>query len=811
MGPEVPGQLAVWLALVLNLLAGGAFALAARGRESVRSLANRAYYAFTLITTLAVADLFYLFFSHNYAFKYVYEYSESTQPFFYILSAFWGGQEGTYLLWVFLSALCGFLILRRGGRYRDHAMAFFSLVNLFFLFLLIKASPFALLPAPALDGLGLNPLLRDPWMVIHPPVIFVGYAFTGVPFALAMAALARNDYSDWVRRAFPWVAASAFFLGAGNILGGYWAYKTLGWGGYWAWDPVENSSLVPWIISLGLLHGLIIERRSGALRKTNLLTSAFLFLLVVYGTFLTRSGVLSDFSVHSFADMGINVNLIGFMAFFVLLSLAMFFFRARSIKSAPLDYNYFGKEFSLFASVTVLFLFGLIVLFWSSLPILSGWFSDEPRAAEIATYNDFAVPLSIIMAFLLTVGPLATYGGHRLRPRDPKLIAVVILMIAVPVGWTLLRIIEPVYNLAGTGTEWSDLKDAILSSIFTSATFMVYLATLVVGAILIYLINPAFRKPLIPGLAAFVLTLLIAPLAGVTDYLILLFYATAAMAAVSNLIYLAGYIPDRIKFIGAPLTHFGFGVMLIGVMASSAFDSSERLVIPQGQTAKSEAYNITVGYNGMKHDLDHPNNELLLTLDDGSGPNEIRPELYYSRRMNGVMRQPYISRTLAHDLYLAPQQVVESEQAGGLALQKGEAKQQGDLTFTFQDFEVGGHEEMGAESMSVTARIEVARGDEVQTISPRIVQGGTGLTHEPAEFSLGGQKYQADILQVMADQGVVVLDIPGLLPQLKPARLILDISKKPMISLVWIGTTLILLGSLASVYRRRSELVQTND
>jgi len=759
LGPEVPGQLAIWLALVLNLLAGGAFALAARGRESVRSLANRAYYAFALITTLAVADLFYLFFSHNYAFKYVYEYSESTQPFFYILSAFWGGQEGTYLLWLFLSALCGFLILRRGGQYRDHAMVFFSLVNLFFLFLLVKASPFALLPAQALDGLGLNPLLRDPWMVIHPPVIFVGYALTGVPFALAMAALARNDYSDWVRRAFPWVAASAFFLGAGNILGGYWAYKTLGWGGYWAWDPVENSSLVPWIISLGLLHGLIIERHSSALRKTNLLTSAFLFLLVVYGTFLTRSGVLSDFSVHSFADMGINVNLIGFMAFFVLLSLAMFFFRARSIKSAPLNYNYYGKEFSLFASVAVLFLFGLIVLFWSSLPILSGWFSDEPRAAEIATYNDFAVPLSIIMAFLLTVGPLVKYNGFKLQGGLKK--AGLTLAICAAVGFGLFY--------------------------FTLSTSLIFavIFTLILGGAVAYLFNPGFRKPLIPALAMFLITIVVSLLQGVTDHMILLFYATAAMAAVSNLIYLAGYIPDRVKFIGAPLTHFGFGVMLIGVMASSAFDSSERLVIPQGQTAKSEAYNITVGYNGMKHDLDHPNNELLLTLDTGSGPNEIRPELYYSQRMNGIMRQPYISRTLAHDLYLAPQQVVESEQAGGLALQKGEAKQQGDLTFTFQDFELGGHEEMGAESMSVAARIEVAHGDEVQTISPRLVQGGAGLSHEPAEFSLGGQQYQADILQIMADQGVVVLDIPGLLPQLKPARLILDISKKPMISVRW--------------------------
>ena len=420
----------------MNLVAGAAFLLTARGRRAARSLAVRSYYAFTLFTTLAVIYLFYLFFSDNFAFRYVYEYSESSQPFFYVLSAFWGGQEGTYLLWLFLSALGGFLILRRGGNYRDCGLAFYSLVNLFFLFLLIKASPFVRLDFVPPDGLGLNPLLRDPWMVIHPPVIFVGYALAGVPFALAMAALARNDYSEWARRAFPWVGATAFFLGAGNVLGGYWAYKTLGWGGYWSWDPVENSSLVPWMISLALLHGLIVERRSGALRKTNLLLAAFLFLLVVYGTFLTRSGVLSDFSVHSFTDLGINVNLIRFMAFFALLSITMLLARARSIRSTPLDYNYFGKEFTLLVSLVVLLIFGLVVLFWSSLPILSGWFSDQPRAPGIATYNSFAIPLAIIMAFLLAVAPQVKYTGFRLQGNLKKI--AIILPISALVGFGFL-------------------------------------------------------------------------------------------------------------------------------------------------------------------------------------------------------------------------------------------------------------------------------------------------------------------------------------------------------------------------------------
>jgi len=770
----------------MNLLSGGAFFLAARGKEHFRSLAVRAYNAFVFLTTLAVLDLFYLFFSHNYAFKYIYEYSERSQPFFYILSAFWGGQEGTYLLWLFLCALWGLLILRRGGAYTNYGMAVYSLANLFLLFLLIKLSPFALLPTPALDGLGLNPLLRDPWMVIHPPIIFIGYAATAVPFAIVLAAMIKNDYSDWVTRVFPWVATAALFLGMGNVMGGYWAYKTLGWGGYWAWDPVENTSLVPWVISLALLHGLIIERRTGALRRSNLLLSVFLFMLVVYGTFLTRSGVLADFSVHSFTDLGINVNLIGFMAFFTVLSLGLFLYRARGIQSAPIDYNYFGKEFSLVASTAVLFVFGLIVLFWSSLPILSGWFSKEPRAAEIATYNSFAIPLSTIMAFLLTLSPLVRFNGFQLKAGVKK--CLIVFAVVALIGFGLFYLI-----------------------FHTSLVFTV-LFILIVTGMTAYLFNPEFRRPLIPALALFVVALIVALLAGVRDHMMLLFYATAAMSIVPNLMLLAGYLPNRIKFAGAPLTHFGFGLTLIGVMASSAYQTTERLVIEQGTPVASQTYNFTIAYDGMMYDIDHPNNQLLMSMDDGSGPEEIHPELYYSKRMDGIMRKPYISRSLDYDIYLSPLQVDEGKESPGLVLKKGESIQQGGYTFTLRGFEMGGHEQMGGSGMSVAAVIDVADSTQTTTIRPKVVQGGgeestADILPESVALDLGGQTYQVSISQVMADQGAVALDIPGLASDSKPPKLILDITKKPLIILVWIGTTLILLGSLITVYRRRGDLV----
>jgi len=787
MGYEVPGELAVWFALVTNVLAGISFLLAARGKAAFETLAHRSYHLFVIFASLAVAYLLYLFFSNNFAFKYVYEYSRSAESFLYVLSGLWGGQEGTYLLWLFMNALCGYLILRWAAQYKDYAMAVFSLVNLFFLLILVKLSPFAQLPVPASDGLGLNPLLRDPWMVIHPPVIFAGYAVAAVPFAIAMAALIRHEYTGWVNRVFPWVALSALLIGAGNVLGGYWAYKTLGWGGYWAWDPVENSSFVPWVIALALLHGLIIERRGGGLRRINLLLSAFVFLLVVYGTFLTRSGVLEEFSVHSFTDLGVNVFLVGFMILFTAMTVLLFILRARGIPSAPVDLSYFGREFAMLAALTVLLAFGVIVLFWSSLPILTSTFTAEPRAADIATYNTFALPLAIIMAFLLTSSPYLKFTAYRLPFAGGKV--ALALAAAAVVGFGLF------YFLLSTGLTFS------------------ILFTLVVGGMLVYLFKSDLRKSLLPALAVFLITIGVAAAFGVSDYLYLLFFATAAMAATANVISLAEFLPCRWKLMGGEVTHFGFGLMLIGVLASSALGSSEKLVIGRGQSAEADSYGLTVQYLGMVNDLEHPNNELILTLDQGAGPDEIHPQLYFSERMGGIMRKPFIERSLLYDLYLAPEDVQAGGNTNGLTLKKGEARRIGDIKVSFSDFEMGGHMDPRTSGMRVLARVDVEYEGTVSTITPVVVhtEDSTGrptVISEPARFVVADQEYSMSIERILADEGAVILSIPGLLPDTPADRLVLDVSRKPGINLVWLGTTLILLGCLISVIRRREELVK---
>lgn len=777
---QAPGGLLIWFAFATNLVAGFAFFLVARGKASFEPLARRSYHLFTASAVLASAWLYVLFFTHNYAFKYVYEYSERSQPLFYIISAFWGGQEGTYLLWLLFNALFGYLILKKGGQYRYWGMAVFAVVNLFFLTLLVRLSPFAYLDHFEPDGAGLNPLLRDPWMVIHPPVMFIGYAAAALPFVIAIAALIKNDYTHWVKTAFPWVAVAALSLGAGNILGGFWAYKTLGWGGYWGWDPVENSSLVPWVISLALLHGMIIERRTSGLRKTNVLLASFLFLLVIYGTFLTRSGVLSDFSVHSFADLGINGLLVGFLTFFVAATALIFGFRARQIKSAPISYCMYNREFLLFAGLVTLLLFGLVVLFWMSLPILTSFFSENPRAADIATYNAFAQPMAVLIALLLVMSPFSNFADDQIPGWKKRAYIIAGMAIVVGVGLALLADRE-VGVTAVTGA-------------------------LVATGLGLALLRASWMKSLVPALAGGILTLVISFVVGVRQPLHLMFFSLAAMAVVTNLQSMIPFLLSNWRLAGGHLTHFGFAVMIIGVLASSVFSSNEKIVLAKGEAKPTGE--LTISYEGLAGAIETPNNELNLTIVSGGDTTFGRPQLYFSERMGGLMKKPFIRRSLLSDMYFSPEDVKRPTNEP-LELKKGEKRSLPGFDLTFTGFEMGQHSG-GGNSLQVSALITAEiNGSTVQLAPARIHQTGADgrqlVSGICDSILLNGSWHHVDITSIHADQGSVGIAIPGVTDARSTESLILDVSKKPLINFVWGGAILIMLGTGLSFLRRRQE------
>jgi len=253
-----------------------------------------------------------------------------------------------------------------------------------------------------IDGKGLNPQLLNFWMQIHPPILFSGFAMATVPFSFAIAALMKNDYKDWVKQAFPWMLAGMGVLGLGIMLGGYWAYEMLGWGGYWAWDPVENSSLIPWLVGVAGIHTLLVQKRSqvhggiGKYAKTNLMLCVLTYVLVLYSTFLTRSGVLGDASVHSFVDPGMIVYLflVLFIGTFTLLGFGMIAFRWKTLNENIKDEeSILSRELALFTAMIVLIASAIIVLVGTSAPIFG-------KSVDTYFYNEMHLPLAIIIMFL---------------------------------------------------------------------------------------------------------------------------------------------------------------------------------------------------------------------------------------------------------------------------------------------------------------------------------------------------------------------------------------------------------------------------
>jgi len=767
------GNLAVLLILAMILLSSGAFFITAIGRKNLFRLGVRAYYFQIVFSTLALAYLWYLFFGHNFTIAYVYGYSSSDLSFFYLLSALWAGQEGTYLLWLFFSSLIGLIILHRGGRYKTWGMFFYSLVNLFLLAMLLTVSPFKPLDFIAVEGAGLNPLLQDPWMVIHPPVMFIAYAIAGLPFAIVMAAMIKKDYSEWLAICFPYIQITALTLGIANVLGGFWAYKTLGWGGYWSWDPVENTSFIPWVISLSLIHSALIEKKSGALRRSNLLLTVLVFLLVIYGTFLTRSGVLADFSVHSFVDLGVNIVLISFILLFVILALGVFLFsRSVDIVGKPLNYNVFSKDFIMYTGMVLLFVFGVVVLFWSSLPLITGYLMANPAAAEISTYNAFAFPLTILLCLVLTLAPFHAGQGLSMTEKKPRALMILALSVIFSLSLYLFMSVDLVMVV----------------------TYFIY-----VFAIMIFLLNGQIRRRLLISLAFGLAGVVVAFFSGVDVFRDFLFIAAASTAGGASFITLWRYLPGKISLAGGHLSHVGFTIMVIGILASSIYSTNETVVLPLGEQRSVFDYGLT--YQGMTATPADKNNTLNIILNDHDREIEIRPQFYYDKRQNGIMKKAYIKRNLLFDLYLSPRNITEASN-DDLIIRKGETISVDSVQFYFDSFEMESHSTKQA--ITIGVKLEVEYNGQKEIIIPTLVSNfaeGAKAQRELVELPVK-PGYKVAIERVFADQGAVSLSILKPSESISSEKLVIDISIKPGINFLWAGTIIVFIGMLLSVYRR---------
>jgi cytochrome c-type biogenesis protein CcmF len=459
----VPGTVLLWMAFLLGLGSTVAYALSIRDPEKWRPLARQSYGLMTTAVVIASGILMYLLVTHDYRLHYVWAYSDNMLPLHYLISTFWGGQEGSFLLWIFWGVLLGLPLIRYSRAYESRAMIFYNLTLMSLIMLLLKQDPFrfhegltaAMTP---MDGQGLNPLLQNPWMVIHPPVMFIGYASLAIPFAFAMAALWMQRYDEWTRVSLPWVLLSLVTMGTAIMLGGYWAYETLGWGGYWGWDPVENASLVPWLATAALTHGMLLQKGRKRFRRLNLVLAVAAYLLVVYATFLTRSGVLGDFSVHSFVDLGITGWLVFNMGFFLFISIALLAFRWREIPTEVGDEPFISRTIFFVVGILLFILIGLVVLFGTSAPLISRLWG-EPAQVGPEFYNAMGFWLAVVFALFLAGTPflawtrarknIGTVLGASLGVTTLSLVAAALLGLS---GWkSFVYVGSVVFNIAANG------------------------------------------------------------------------------------------------------------------------------------------------------------------------------------------------------------------------------------------------------------------------------------------------------------------------------------------------------------------------
>ena len=423
--PEL-GRAALVVALGLVLYAAFAGGYAAfRGRRRLLESATNALFAALGAVGVAALVLLAALIRHDLSFVYVADHTSRELPLRYSVSAFWGGQEGSLLLWLLvLTAMGSAAVALNRQLTRDvlpWTVPILSAIASFFAFMLVVvASPFATGPAPA-DGAGLNPSLQNPYMMAHPPLLYLGFVGLTVPFAFAMAALASKRTDErWIVASRRWTLASWTFLGFAILLGAKWAYEEVGWGGWYAWDPVENAALMPWLVSTAFLHSVMVQEKKNMLRVWNSVLIAGAFALSLFGTFLTRSGVIS--SIHSFTQSSIGAWFLGFIALVAAASIALILVRLPLLRSPTRLESLVSREAAFLYNNLFLVALALTVLWGVVFPLVSEAVRGVAVTVGAPYYDFFAIAFGLPIVLLMGVGPLVAWRRASLRALGASLV-----------------------------------------------------------------------------------------------------------------------------------------------------------------------------------------------------------------------------------------------------------------------------------------------------------------------------------------------------------------------------------------------------
>lgn len=713
------GNLGILLAFVSALLSGILYFRQANSQlPSAAGIKNYAlifYHLHVFGVTVASVYLFYAMLTHQFQYYYVYAHSNLSLPFKYLVSAFWAGQEGTFLLWALFVALTGYLLMKREKELLPAIMPFILLGQLFLLLFLILETPFfPLMPVP-LDGMGLNPLLMDPWMVIHPPIVFVGYALLTVPFAYAVAALWKKDWDKGFMRVLPWAGAGWLFLGAGIFLGGAWAYRVLGWGGYWGWDPVENASLIPWLTATAMVHGLIAQKQKGLFVKSNLLLSIISYVLIILASFLTRSGVMANYSVHAFAETTLTYFLAVFFLGFLIIGLAFFFWRRKLLPGGESSPSLLSRRTSFSITLIVLCTSASLVLLGTLSPVLTGLFGSPAGVSE-SFYMQTNTPLFFILFVVLTVCPFLAWNKNSASEIFFSLkLALILLPLGMVVGYT----------------------------------------------------------------------------AGITSIPGLMILAMFLLALVINLTYFIKIFKTGIKYSGGYLAHVGLALMFIGILGSTAYTESKVISLSPGQPVEAIGHEFT--YLGILNE--DGNSYFQIQVRDGDEVFIARPNIYMAGDRS--MRSPDIKRTFLQDLYISPLDYQVGEKGEYFVLAKGETLELGNSKFFFQGFIFKQH--ANSDVIEVGALLEISTGDLVEEYLPALEQGTGGRVSKPVTLGNG------DVLSIDgidADLGLVRLLLESGDCSDKDEIFTVEVKTKPLISILALGTVLLVIGTGIAVWRR---------
>ena len=536
----VPGQLGhfcVTLSIVSSLVASIAYFISARthdleNAQSWKRLGRTAFLVSGASVFTVFATLLYIVATHKFEYFYAYDHSSLSLSPKYLLSCIWEGQEGSFLLWSIWNVVLGCVLIKTSKQWEAPVMGTMSfmqavlatmVLGIYFFGVQVGKTPFLLTreyfhdapifnlsdymsQASMQDGKGLNQLLQNYWMVIHPPILFLGFASTIVPFAFAIAGLVTKKYGSWTKVALPWTLFSACILGTGIMMGAAWAYESLTFGGYWAWDPVENASLVPWLVLVAGLHTQVVYNATGHSLRATYFFHILTFSLILYSSYLTRSGDLQDTSVHAFTGSGMNWQLRIFMLLFLIPGMVLFAKNYKQIPFIAKEESSYSREFWMFIGSLVFFLTSLFVISATSLPVINKVFHTSFAIGSDAafSYNKIIIFIAIVIGLLTAVTQYLRY-----KQTPPKQ--------------------------------------------FTGKILLPTLIAVVLSALISAFGNIHYDKYGIGFLVAIHAALF-----------------AAVYAVVANATYIRSALHGKLKAAGASVAHIGFGLMLIGILISSS-------------------------------------------------------------------------------------------------------------------------------------------------------------------------------------------------------------------------------------------------